>query len=295
MKAVAVIAHTGKTMGGGLVELRQRLAAEGVPDPAWYEVSKSKQAPKYARRALDDGVELVLAWGGDGLVRRCVDVLAGSATDLAIVPAGTANLLATNLEIPDDIAGAVRVAIAGGRRRLDVGIVNGERFAVMAGAGFDALMIRDADSGLKDRIGKLAYIVTGAKNLRADQFGARIKVDRTTWFQGEVSSILVGNVGTLMGGIEAFDRARPDDGMLEIGAVTADGLIEWARTLGRVAVGTAARSPFVETTAGRRIRIKLDRKVTYQLDGGDRSPVRKLAIDVEPAAISMCTPEGAGV
>ena len=77
---------------------------------------------------------------------------------------------------------------------------------------------------------------------------------------------------------------------LEIGVVTADGLVEWARTLGRAALGDAARSPFVETVSGKRIRIKLDRAMPYQLDGGDRKPTRKLAIDVEPAAITLCVP-----
>ena len=117
----------------------------------------------------------------------------------------------------------MRVAVRRLRTRLDVGRINGERFAVMAGVGVDALMIRDADAGLKDRIGKLAYVVTGASGIRADPFRARIKIDRTSWFDGDVSSVLVGNVGTIMGGIEAFDDARPDDGVLEIGVVPPTG------------------------------------------------------------------------
>ncbi len=292
MKTVAVIAHAGKTMGGGLVELKRRLANEGVTDPIWLEVTKSKRAPARVREAMEQGAELVVVWGGDGMVQRCIDALAGSAPALAVIPAGTANLLATNLGIPIDIAEAVRIAVGGRRVPLDVGTINGERFAVMAGVGFDALMIRDADAGLKDRVGKLAYVITGAKNLRAEQFRARVKVDRVTWFDGEASSVLIGNVGTVMGGIEAFDQARPDDGVLEIGVVTADGLIEWARTLTRAAVGTTARSPFVETTSGKRIRIRLDRTMPYELDGGDRTAARKLAIDVEPAAITVCVPPG---
>ena len=290
MTKVAVVAHAGKTMGGGLVELRRRLADDGVDDPAWFEVPKSKRAPAKVVEALEWGAELVVVWGGDGMVQRCIDVLAGRGAALAVIPAGTANLLATNMGIPQDIEGAVKVAIHGEQIPLDVGAINGERFSVMAGAGFDALMIRDADAGLKDRVGKLAYVITGAKNLRADQFRARVKVDRTTWFDGEASSVLVGNVGTIMGGIEAFDGARPDDGVLEIGVVTADGLIEWARTLTRAAVGATDRSPFVQTTSGKRIRIRLDRAMPYELDGGDRKATKKIAIDVEPAAITLCVP-----
>ena len=75
---VAVIAHAGKTLGGGLPELRRVLEAAGVADPFWCEVPKSRKAPAQVRRALDEGAELIVAWGGDGMVQRCVDVLAGS-------------------------------------------------------------------------------------------------------------------------------------------------------------------------------------------------------------------------
>ena len=80
---VAVIAHAGKSFGGGLPELRRVLQAEGIEDPFWVEVPKSKKAPAQVERALDEGAELVFAWGGDGMVQRCVDVLAGSSVGLA--------------------------------------------------------------------------------------------------------------------------------------------------------------------------------------------------------------------
>ena len=161
-ETVAVIAHAGKTLGGGLPGLRRALEPRGVPNPLWAEVPKSKKAPKQVERALEAGADLIFAWGGDGLVQRCLDVVAGTKAALAIVPAGTANLLATNLGIPKDIEQAVEVGLEGERRRLDVGRLNGERFGVMAGAGFDAAMIHDADGALKDRLGRAAYIWTGA-------------------------------------------------------------------------------------------------------------------------------------
>ena len=153
---VAVVAHAAKTLDGGLPELRRVLETAGVPAPLWYEVPKAKKASAQVERALDEGAELVFAWGGDGTVRRCIDVIAGSKARLAVVPAGTANLFATNLGIPCDIEAAVAIGLRGDIRRLDVGRFGRERFAVMAGAGFDAAMIRDADD-LKDRIGRAAY------------------------------------------------------------------------------------------------------------------------------------------
>ena len=290
MTRVAVVAHAGKSVGGGLVELRRVLEAAGVADPLWYEVPKSRKAPKRVKKALDEGAELILAWGGDGTVQRCLDVLAGSCVPLGIVPAGTANLLATNLGIPGDIEGAVDAALHGARRAIDVGRLNGERFGVMAGAGLDAAMIRDADAGLKDRVGRIAYVWTGARNIQAKPFEAKIKVDGSTWFTDRTSCILVGNVGSLFGGIEAFDDARPDDGMLELGVVTAESRLEWARTIARTAAGTTAKSPFVQMTRARTIEVELSRKVLYELDGGDREKVKSFAIEVEPGAVDICVP-----
>ena len=94
LRTIAVVAHAGKAPEGGLRELRRVLAREGVTDPLWYEVAKSRKAPKYARRALAQGAEVLFVWGGDGTVQRCIDAVAGTQAVLAIVPAGKANLLA---------------------------------------------------------------------------------------------------------------------------------------------------------------------------------------------------------
>jgi diacylglycerol kinase (ATP) len=187
---IAVTAHNGKTLGGGLSELRRTLADRGVAEIFWREVPKSRFAAKQVEKAIRRKVDVTFVWGGDGMVQQCVDVAAGTKATLAIIPAGTANLLASNLGIPKDLAAAVEIGFAGDRRRIDVGRLNGERFAVMAGAGFDARLIGDADGTLKDRFGRLAYIWTGAKNLRMKPFRAKITVDGSRWYSGHASCIL---------------------------------------------------------------------------------------------------------
>ena len=294
MSTVAVIAHSGKTFGGGIGELRDLLDAAGVTDPLWYEVAKSKQAPDCARDAVEKGAGLVFVWGGDGTVQRCVDALAGSDVDLAILPAGTANLLATNLGIPQDLPAAVAIGLHGDRRSLDTGTLNGEHFAVMAGAGLDALMIRDADGGMKDRLGRAAYLWTGARNLSASPVKARIKVDGRKVYSGTVTCVLVGNVGSVFGGLELFEGSRPDDGLLEVGIVTAKSRTQWARTVGRVVLGRAEKSPFVTTSRGRKIRVRFDRAVACEVDGGDRPDTEKLRITVRPGSIRICVPSSGG-
>jgi YegS/Rv2252/BmrU family lipid kinase len=287
---VAVVAHAGKTFGGGLTELRRELARRGVNDPVWVEVPKSRFAPKQVKRVLADGADLLFVWGGDGTVQRSIDAMAGSDTPLAIVPAGTANLLATNLGIPKNIEQAVAIGLDGERRPLDVGRFNGERFAVMAGAGFDAAMIEQADGALKERLGRAAYVWTGSQNLRAKPFKAKIQVDGVPWFVGDASCILFGNVGRLFGGIEVFSEARPDDGRLELGVVNADSVTDWLRAIARTAAGHPERSPLVQATSGEKIKVKLSRKVLYEIDGGDREKVKSFTVKVQPAAITICVP-----
>ena len=294
MSSIAVVAHRGKSVGGGLEQLREVLARAGHADPLWYEVPKSRKAPKKVAKAIAKGADLIIVWGGDGTVQRCIDAVvgagAGGDVTLGIVPAGTANLLAANLSLPTDVEAAVCVALGGTSRALDVGVVQGEHFSVMAGTGFDALMIRDADKGMKDRLGRVAYIWTGARNLRHSSAMATVTVDGDPWFEGMASCVLAANVGTILGGIEAFPEAEPDDGMLEVGVVRARTRWQWIRVMGRTVFGRAARSPLVETTRGADIGINLDRKLPYELDGGDRDSTDELHIAVKPKAVRIAVP-----
>lgn len=287
---VAVIAHAGKSMGGGLEELRQALERAGVEEPLWSEVPKSKYAPERVEKALANGAETIFVWGGDGMVQRCVDVMAGTDVRLAILPAGTANLFASNLGIPDNIVDAVHVGLNGRERRLDLGKINGEHFAVMAGAGLDARMIRDADGGPKDRFGRLAYIWAASKNLRVEPFKARIEVNGDLWYKGDASCLLFGNVGALFGGMEAFESASPEDGLLEVGVTQAESVGQWARTVARTAIGSVGQSPLVQATKAERIDVEFDRKVLYELDGGERREVKRLKVKVKPSALTVSVP-----
>ena len=290
MSSVAVIAHTGKSLDGGLPELRKALERHGVAEPLWYEVPKSRLAPKQLSKALEKGADLVFVWGGDGMVQRCVDVVADSDATMAIVPAGTANLFASNLGIPKHIDAAVEVGLRGERRKLDVGRMNGERFAVMAGVGFDARVIRDATTKMKHVLGRTAYVWAAAKNLRTKPFDAQIEVDGKDWYEGQASLVLFGNVGEAFAGVKAFDNAQPDDGLLEIGVGSADGIFQWGRTLARSATGHADRSPFVHVTKGRSVDVRLSRKILYELDGGDREKKKRFRVDVQPSAVTVCVP-----
>ncbi len=198
-------------------------------------------------------------WGGDGIVQRCIDAVGDAPVPLAILPAGTGNLLARNLGIPIDLAAAVDVGLHGAHRTIDVGRVNGERFAVMAGTGLDALMIRDAGRSLKDRFGRAAYVWTGAKHLRLQPFRAKIDVDGpVVRRQGRMHPRRQREQGARWG--RGLRGRVTEDGLLELGVVTAKGVTQWTRALVRTAAGSAERSKFVQTTKATKVKIKLDRE-----------------------------------
>jgi len=261
-----------------------------VSHPLWYEVSDIRLASERARQARQEGAELIFIWGGDGTVQRCIHGLADTGATIAVIPAGTGNLLAANLGIPANLVKAVKIGLHGRRRPLDTGLMNGEHFAVMAGAGVDALMVRDADRRLKRRLGPAAYLWSGALNLAAPTMATRITVDGAPFFQGELSCVLVANVGRVLGGIVAFGEAEPDDGVLELGVITAKNRVQWTRTLSRVALGKATDSPFVEVTRGRRFEIRFAEPFLYELDGDPRKTVRRLRVGVHPASLTICVP-----
>jgi diacylglycerol kinase (ATP) len=292
---IGVVVHARKQLGGGLEELRSALADAGHADPPWYEVDKSKKAPKAVKRLVeDDGVDRVLVWGGDGTVRRTIHTIVERELDaaVAILPAGTGNLLAKNLGVPIDIAGAVDIALHGEARPLDLGVMNGHYFAVMGGAGFDALMIRDADAAeLKDRYGRVGYVIAGAKHRNVAPAQVTVVVDGHEWYRGEASCVIAGNVGTILGGVQAFPDASPTDGRLDIGVVLARSATEWLRVMTGAALKRAHKSPLTEMTTGRCVEVRFDRTLPWEVDGGDRDRTDSFDIRCVPSAVRICQPQ----
>jgi len=289
-----VIVLQGKQLGGGLEELRAALADLGHADPPWYEVPKSKKVPDKIRKLVDKhGVDRVLVWGGDGSVRRAIDTIVGDGLDasIAILPAGTANLLANNLDVPIDLRGAVDVAVHGDPRPIDVGNMNGSFFAVMAGAGFDALMIHDADeAALKERFGRVGYVVAGIRNRKVSPALARIELDGAPWYHGDASCVIIGNVGTILGGLPAFPDASPTDGRLDIGVVDARSATQWLRVLVSAVFRRADKSPLTKVASAEHISIRFDRSLPWEVDGGDRDRADDFDVRCVPNAVRICQP-----
>lgn len=242
-----------------------------------------------AAAAVADGVATVIACGGDGTVRAVLQSVAGTRSALGVVPLGTGNLLAANLGLRTD-ADAATDAVHGPLRRLDVGVANEERFAVMAGVGFDALMIRDANPTVKKRLGSTAYVVSALRNLPGRLFRAEIDVDGGRVWAGRTVMVLVGNCSTVSGGIEVFPDAQPDDGRLDIAVIQASNWREWLSVGWRMLRRTAQRPDLVQRFTGSEVAVRLPRARPWELDGEDRDPTAGLLFEIEPQALQVHVP-----
>jgi diacylglycerol kinase family enzyme len=227
-------------------------------------------------------------------VREVCTAAAGTGTPVLILPLGTGNLLARNLDLPLDLDGALAAALSGVDRRIDLGRVGGDGvpaqgFVVMAGMGFDAAMMADAPERSKARFGALAYIVSGIRHLRDEAFGVELTVD------GRVSrhrarTVLVGNVGSLQAGIALLPDARPDDGVLDVAVLAPRGPLDWLRLAGRILRHDRRRDARLERLRGKEIRVRADRPVPRQLDGDPLDAGRELATAGEPGAVLVRCP-----
>ena len=124
----------------------------------------------------------MLVCGGDGTVREVCAELAGTGIPVGIVPAGTGNLLARNLDIPLYIRAAIDVALTGQDRAIDLVEVSGDgfedtHFMVMAGMGFDAAIMEGVNEDIKKRVGWLAYVLSALKSLMFPAVKVEVSVD----------------------------------------------------------------------------------------------------------------------
>jgi diacylglycerol kinase family enzyme len=204
-----------------------------------------------------------------------------------VVPAGTGNLLAGNLALPTEPADAAAAIAAGARRRIDVGRVNGEGFIVMAGTGFDALMIRDASSALKRRIGSTAYVLSALRHLRESLEPTTVEIDGEVRFRGRTTMVLVGNFGTVTGGLAVFPDARPDDGRLDVAVLRVSGLREWASVAWRMVRSRQQRHDLVARFTASEVIVRNGRPRPYEIDGEARRPARELRFEVRPASLDV--------
>ncbi|GIF63115.1 sphingosine kinase [Asanoa ishikariensis] len=268
------------------------LASAGWPAPRWLETTADDPGYGQTRAAVEAGAGVVFVCGGDGTVMSALGALVGTETAMAILPAGTGNLLAANLGISTDLAAGIQVALDGGERRIDVGVVDDRHFAVMAGMGFDARMLEDTSDTVKARIGWPAYVLGALRHLRDRPMRLTIRVDDGPPMRRRARSVLIANVGRLQGGVKLMADATPDDGLLDVAVLTPRTLRHWA-ALGLAVVRHRTRVPSMQVLQGARVEVRSDRPQPRQLDGDLIEPGDALVVEVRPEAVWLCVPQPA--
>ena len=287
----AVVANPAKARGAvrSQRELRAALASAGWPEPLWLETTREDPGGGQTRQAVQAGAEVIFACGGDGTVTACAGELVGTETALAVVPAGTGNLLAANLKLPARPADAVTAALSGIRRRLDVGVLEDRYFTVMAGMGFDAQMLRDTPQTLKARLGWPAYVLGAVRHLCETPMHVSISLDGAPPFTRRARSVLVGNVGELRAGLRLLTDARPDDGVLDVAVLMPPRRRSWL-PLAWSLIWHRPTAPLMETFQARQVRIVSDQQQPREFDGDLIEPSHVLTATVRPAALWLCVP-----
>ena len=288
----AVVANPAKVKEGGPQhqQIHAALASAGWSKPLWLETTWEDPGGGQTRQALQGGAEVIFACGGDGTVAACASELTGTSAALAVVPSGTGNLLAANLGLPARPAGAVAIATAQGRRRLDVGVVGDRCFTVMAGMGFDAQMLRDTPETLKARLGWPAYAIAAARHLCETPMRVTISLDHAPAFTRQARTVLVANVGRLQGGLQLLPSATPDDGLLDVAVLMPPRRRSWL-PLAWSLIRHRPAAPVMETFQARHVEISSDREQPRELDGDLIEPSNTLTAAVRPAALWVCVPQ----
>jgi diacylglycerol kinase family enzyme len=271
--------------------------AAGWDEPLWFETTAQDPGTGQARQAVRDGATVICPLGGDGTVRAVAAALVGTETPLGLLPGGTANLLARNLNLPmDSLEGALKVALTGQNKRIDVGRLTVDRsgederpeehiFLIMAGAGFDAAIMADAPERLKKTVGPLAYTFSGAKNLRGPQFKVRIKIDDVPEFTRRARTVVIGNCGKITGGLVLMPQAQVDDGWLDAVVLSPVGVVGWVAVAGRVISKKRKGHKRVDHHRLRSVVIRCDRPEAVQIDGDPVGLALALSAQVDPLAL----------
>lgn len=320
----ALIFNPSKNQDWQAVKARLIMASHevGLPDPLFIETTVDDPGTGQARHALAAGASVVIAGGGDGTVRAVAAALAGSDTPMALLPSGTGNLLARNLDLPlTDYHELINVALTGRERPMDVGWLRVELasdtddddalpvpspkgawspdrerdsiFLVIAGIGFDAAMVAETDDDLKAKIGWLAYGVGAVKPALGRRMTATVEVGNSAESsQFKARTIMIANCGRLPAGVTLLPDAQIDDGWLDMIAVdTRQGPIGWATLAGKIllrglgARKNTTRSSMIDYRRGRTFSISTSSPEAVQVDGDIVGEATTIRVWADPGAL----------
>lgn len=281
--------------GGGKGERARGLLGEvAAKEGAELVVSQSvEDLSLEASRAAEEGVERLVAAGGDGTFHHVAQGLAGSECAMGLVPLGRGNDLAGTLGIPSELPQAVEVAIGGSVRRIDVGRVGGHSFVGYCGVGFDSEVAAYVQQGRGPLSGQAAYVYGVLRTLAAFKPPViRVEYDGGSYEKGAMFAVVC-NHSRFGGGMFIAPEAKIDDGMLDLVVVEAISKLKLLRIFPKVYKGEHVGHPAVTIVRTRSARIFVDRTMTMASDG---EPIMEVGEDgveasVRPGALGVVVPD----
>ena len=260
----------------------------------------------------------MLVAGGDGTVRAVAEAMTGSGVPLTIVPSGTGNLLARNVNLPlTDPEAMIRATFEGDIHPMDVGMAHVTRtdgtdeehgFVVMAGIGLDAAMIANTNPQLKKSLGWFAYVEGAARSLpNAKPFRVMYQVEGHRLHTARVQSVLFANCGALPAGIALIPDASISDGILDVMVIQPSGPFGWLgvgrkvwwdnSVLRRSAPAAWCCSggdgmPRSTTSADRSVETATTPAQPIQLDGDEFGEAVRIVCRVEAGGLLLAVPAG---
>jgi diacylglycerol kinase family enzyme len=253
----AVIYNPTKVSDNFRALVEEGLQRKGWGNTLWLETSVEDPGRDMTKQAIAEQVDLVIGAGGDGTIRYVADSLAHTGIPLGLVPAGTSNLLARNLDLPLEEVDAIEVALAGQIRLVDLVNITvddhpPEHFAVMAGIGVDAMIIDETNVDLKDKVGSAAYFVAAAKALGRRPVRMTVQLDTNRPFRRHAMLCVIGNVDTLRGNLTLIPGASPNDGLLDLYIASPRRFRHWVKLALRLITRRAKKDDQVDQRTGKR-------------------------------------------
>lgn len=240
------------------------------------------------RRAVTAGADTVVVCGGDGMVHQAVQELAGSATRLGIIPAGTGNDVARYVGIPrSDPRAAAEVVLAGRTRGIDLARTEAGHFATVLASGFDSLVNERANRMRWPR-GQVRYTLATLAELRVlEPLAYRLTIDGRV-VDVEAVLVAVGNGPSYGGGLRITEGARIDDGLLDLVIIGAMGRSRLVRVFPRLYSGTVGE---IREYTHQRVRsVTVDAPGIVAYADGERFAPLPLTVTADPSALRVLVP-----
>ena len=242
--------------------------------------------------ANEPACKLVVVAGGDGIIREVADGLRGSPKPLLIVPAGTENLLASELGFDEKFKTLVKTFQEGYTKPLDLGVVNGKSFTSIIGLGFDGVVVKRVQDLRLGHIDHLDYFGPLWRTFWDYKFDKmKVEVDGRTIFDGR-GLVFVGNTSRYAMGLEILKYADCSDGLLDVCIYKCANRLHLVKHSFATVIGCHCRGSDVIYQQGKFIRITSERDIPSEIDG-DPGPVLPVDIKIIPAAVNVMVPKGA--